>query len=348
MKFQLPQKYIDENLVRVVRHPSLPLRIFNYTEVCQYSRSWDDVTKTCRGLVVDADDNVIARPFKKFFNWEELVASGETPQWPPEVITSKLDGSLGILYWYEGEWRMNTRGSFQSEQAVKGLEIFQKFMRDQDLAESIRKDCTHLFEIIYPENRIVLDYGPLETLVYLGSIITETGEEKWLDEMEDFHLPLWKTAGSIEELYAGDQSGQEGYVLKWPDGTRAKIKFDEYKRLHHLLTGVTERNIWEILRTGGSMEDIVKQVPDEFYKWVSDVERRLRSEWTCIHMDARSLLNQISIEGEPQSRKEWAERIVGHAKNPGVCFAILDKKDPSEQIWRLIKPPATKPFKLEI
>ena len=32
---------------------------------------WDEITLQCRGLVTDNEGNVVARPFKKFFNIEE-------------------------------------------------------------------------------------------------------------------------------------------------------------------------------------------------------------------------------------------------------------------------------------
>jgi RNA ligase len=38
-----------------------------------------------------------------------------------------MDGSLGILFNYKGEWVLATRGSFTSDQSVKGTELLQKY-----------------------------------------------------------------------------------------------------------------------------------------------------------------------------------------------------------------------------
>jgi RNA ligase len=78
-------------------HPTLPLSIWNYTPEVQYGQSWDEVTLQCRGLVTDNEGNIVARPFKKFFNIEE---GRHTPTEEFDVF-EKMDGSLGILFYYE-------------------------------------------------------------------------------------------------------------------------------------------------------------------------------------------------------------------------------------------------------
>lgn len=68
------EKYLDTGLVDEKTHPTARLLLYNYTPVCQFSRAWDAVTKMCRGLIVHADTReIVARPFGKFFNYEEHV-----------------------------------------------------------------------------------------------------------------------------------------------------------------------------------------------------------------------------------------------------------------------------------
>ncbi len=160
-------KYFEEGLVYKQVHPTLPLTIWNYTEKVQYEGLWDDVTLQTRGLVTDDKGNVVARPFKKFFNIEE---ERHTPTSEFDVY-EKMDGSLGILFNYEGQWVLATRGSFASDQSLKGFFMLQKY----DF-KKLHKDYTYLFEIIYDDNRIVVKYD-YEDLVLLGMINTETGYE---------------------------------------------------------------------------------------------------------------------------------------------------------------------------
>jgi RNA ligase len=66
---------VTDGMVRVQGHPSLPLRIFNYTEQAVYSRNWNEATTVGRGLIVDDGDIVRARPWPKFFNHGEMAGT---------------------------------------------------------------------------------------------------------------------------------------------------------------------------------------------------------------------------------------------------------------------------------
>jgi RNA ligase len=164
------EKYYNDGLLHKQTHPTKDLTIWNYSPKVQYERLWDDITLQCRGLVTNSKGDIVARPFKKFFNYEE-----HKPEDIPNetyVVYEKMDGSLGILFNYEGEWILATRGSFTSPQAIKGKEIL-----DRHDISAWRKDNTYLFEIIYPENRIVVDYKGEEKLVVIGAFHTESGME---------------------------------------------------------------------------------------------------------------------------------------------------------------------------
>ena len=92
-------KYHNDGLLYKQTHPTLPLTIWNYTPAVQYGEKWDEVTLQCRGLVTGTEGNVVARPFKKFFNLEE---NKHTPTSDFEVF-DKMDGSLGLMFKYNGE-----------------------------------------------------------------------------------------------------------------------------------------------------------------------------------------------------------------------------------------------------
>ena len=74
MKFDLSliEKYIQDGLVVKNDHPTLPISIYNYSRKAVYNKVWDDITKSCRALVLDREGNVVAKAFDKFFNIEEL------------------------------------------------------------------------------------------------------------------------------------------------------------------------------------------------------------------------------------------------------------------------------------
>ena len=69
---QILEEYYNDGLLHKQVHPTLPLTIWNYSPKVQYEGLWDEITIQCRGLVTDDEGNIVARPFGKFFNYEEL------------------------------------------------------------------------------------------------------------------------------------------------------------------------------------------------------------------------------------------------------------------------------------
>ena len=114
MNVETLNKYYEEGWLIKQTHPTLPLTIWNYSQTTQYEGKWDEVTMMCRGLITDNNTGkILVRPFPKFFNYEEVAGKGMIPTKGDYVyIQEKMDGSLGILFNYEGEWVMATRGSF--------------------------------------------------------------------------------------------------------------------------------------------------------------------------------------------------------------------------------------------
>ena len=137
---EILNKYYEKGLVYKQVHPTLPLTIWNYSEKVQYEGLFDGVTLNTRGLVTDDQGNIVARPFKKFFNMEE---NRHTPTEEFDVF-EKMDGSCIILFNYKGEWVFASRGSFTSEQAIKAKELSNNFN-----LHKLNKDYTYVFEIIY-------------------------------------------------------------------------------------------------------------------------------------------------------------------------------------------------------
>ena len=143
------RKLESEGLITLRPHNDLLLLIANYTPDVQYDRLWDEhpLLKQCRGLIVDEDGAVIARPFPKFFNYEEHLEFDDLEDIPnePFEVYEKMDGSLGIVFHYRGKWRVATRGSFHSDQADYAME---NLLPKYDIS-NLDKSKTYLFEIIY-------------------------------------------------------------------------------------------------------------------------------------------------------------------------------------------------------
>jgi RNA ligase len=340
MKYDLEilQDYLNRGLLEKNPHPTLPISIWNYTRECQYLQVWDEITLNMRGTVIrDEDGLVIARVFKKFFNIEEI-PSALIPNEPFEVF-EKMDGSLGILFWYEGEWHLATRGSFVSDQAIKGKAI----LNAKYDTHFLFKHQTYLFEIIYKENRIVVDYGDQEKLVMLGAIDTHTLTEIPIDDFQDYGFDIVKkhdfSGKEFNEMKEGVDFNSEGYVVRFQSGFRMKIKGEEYVRLHRLLTNFSNVDIWEALKNGDDISKMLERVPDEFDAWVRKTINNLQIQFNEIkeNVDKEywTLIN----------RKEYAEKIKDNPIRHLLFSRLTSYSSKYEtSIWDMIRPVYQKPF----
>ncbi len=349
--------YIEKKLISEQVHPEDEnVRIFNYTPACQFGGEWDDVTRQCRGLIMNvATGEVLARPFPKFFNHGEHIQNGwpipnETP-----VITEKLDGSLGIMYTLNNKDWIATRGSFMSDQAQWATNWIRN---GSSLGPYYDPAYTHLFEIIYPENRIVVNYD-FSGLVHLASIETATGKQipasnVWIKDKR-IRVAKQIPTTDLEVLMKMDEPNSEGFVIFYPEeNVRMKIKFPEYVRLHKILTGVSEIGIWEILRDGGDFSPLLEKVPDEFFKWVGETKMRLTQEFNKINGDALNQMADIHQKMLQESkldiathRAAWANEIK-KMTNPAIGFSILDDKNQAKIIWKMIRPHGQHIFKTDL
>jgi len=337
-------EYIEKGLVVKNDHPTLPLSIYNYSRTTQYEGKWDNITKSCRGLILDREGNVVAKSFDKFFNLEEHKPE-EIPNEDFEVY-EKLDGSLGILFWYQGKWILASKGSFVSDQAIKGKNI----LTSKYSVEPIPKGYTTLVEIIYPENRIVCNYGDDEVLVVLSMISNASGKELDYDSLlkinEETGLPVIKKYDGVQDyktLKSLISKDREGYVIRFRNGFRMKIKGEEYVRLHRILTGFSNVDIWEYLKDKKDLNELLDRVPDEFDSWVRNTMNELNLEFDKIEKEYLWIFKVINRVDGVEDRKIFAEIALKY-KHSSILFSMLDNRNYDEIIWKLIRPQYSKPF----
>jgi T4 RnlA family RNA ligase len=332
---------VEQGYITCQIHPSLPLKIYNYTAKVQYERYWVEATLSCRGLVLDAEYRPIARPLPKFFNLSEH--QGNLPDGVPKIY-EKLDGSLIILFHYQGRWEVASRGSFASEQAQMARVLLDNYA---EYLEKLDREHTYLFEVIYPDNRIVVDYGDARRLVLLAAVHTQTGVElehtsvNWPDRAQTYpatDFPAWLK--SIENSQS-EFANSEGFILRWPNGFRLKYKLADYVRLHRIITRIQARDIWECLSQNQSLEGFLDSVPDEFYNWVKDTKQDLEAKYQAIETECQLAFKDLG------NRRDTAAYFQTQ-KYPGVLFLMLDNRDYSPVIWKLIKPGFEKPFRADV
>ncbi|MFE0794715.1 T4 RnlA family RNA ligase [Streptomyces mutabilis] len=371
------------------QHPTLPLSIYTYTRTAQYSRAWTTATLRCRGLIADdKTGEIVAWPFPKFFNVGEhdhgFDYAPPLPVDEPFEVYDKVDGSLGIVFHYDGRWHVASKGSFTSEQAR-----WAQGWLDEGDTFLLTPGVTYLAEIIYPENRIVVDYGRRRDLVLLAAF-DATGREIRLS----YAAPDWRDIGTVVRSWPAmplpellklteanarpdgqPASGMhaEGYVIRYANGIRAKAKLAEYVRLHKILTGINERDIWQMLGMQkyanqppklvakalgctvaevsaladvdqGPLDALLETVPDEFDAWVRSVVARLEQDATSLAEQARAEYDLISHLTADRGSFARAAQGIAHQGVRACMFLMLDGRPIDLHLWRAIKPEASTPF----
>lgn len=310
--------YLVDKKIKRDTHPNLPLYIWNYTEKVQFKKLWDDLTIICRGLVTDFNGNIIARSFSKFHNMEEV---NELPNLD-YTIFEKVDGSLGILFNYQDEWIFCSRGSFKSEQALKGRAILEnKYPQYINLD----KNLSYIFEIIYPENKIVVNYGNKESLIYLSSFNT-LGEEFMLyDNMKEFGFEIINIINpnnSLKDLKELNIEGKEGFVVRFSNGYRIKIKFENYKYLHKNLNNLNVKFIYESIREDKSTEELLTIIPDEFNDWYAKIRDYIDNRYEKLY---KEIITIFTNSYDSDKRKFYIN--IKFSEYKSVLFGLHDKKD---------------------
>ena len=249
--------------------------LFSYTKDAAYNRNWLPVERVSRGLIFNwRTTELVALPFPKFFNLGEVTETkvANLPTEPPQV-TTKLDGSLGIGAILNGQYRIVTRGSFQSEQAIWAT----AFVNRQYANQTWPADITFLFEIIYPENQIVVNYRGTKALYLVGAYNLKDYTDYDYTALQGFARQynfklVAKATGSVKELV--DQSlslrGVEGWVLRYNNGLRVKVKTAEYLELHRLLSHLSAARIQEAMLSNEVVE-LIKDLPEEFRTKIEQV-----------------------------------------------------------------------------
>lgn len=321
----------DEGMVS--RRTKGYLAIYNYTAACNYGKHWEPVARQARGLILhEPTSAVVARPFPKFFNLNELPETSEdTLPWDdPFEVSMKVDGSLGVVYHHDGRWDIATRGAFDSDQAIFAREnLLPRYRLDR-----IPEDLTVLVEIVYPGNRVVVDYGDLEFLSLLAARNRVTGAKRGRDELvglsSDLDMSLASPmAGKLPRDFKF-LPNTEGFVIHWPDnGLRVKVKAPDYVAAHRLLPLVSPRRVLELMAEG-RVDDVAAQLPghvrarfDEILGSLTLRLERLRLRSLRAFKQCRGALEE-SRKAFALMAKEWPVEVQP------LLFAMASRKSDGE------------------
>jgi len=348
MDFQRLDKLAEEGYLRRVVSPCGRLVLYNYSDKCVFDKKWNKYTLNARGTVYELNTGkIVAKAFPKFFNFSELPVSKSRNLAKQTNFTTieKVDGSLGVVYFYDGSWRINTRGSFTSDQAIEGAEILKKYNLFH-----LNTDITYLVEIIYPENKIIVDYGSCRALALLGAYNKITGleaDESFLRETSDkvnMWIPKRYVFNSIDELIADQErlpSTEEGFVVRFSSGERVKFKSLEYLKIARLLSHLTPLHLWEHMSLGIVNKQVLMELPEEFRPEIDGVVNELQREYNRLKEEIFAESTKIIEETKSADNQKKAIGLMKkELKHSSCIFSILDEQQHriDDYIMKQIRP----------
>jgi len=324
-------------------HPTLNLTGFKYDQI--ESKKSDPIVRECRGIVLeDSTWNVVAKGFNRFFNLGEFPEELEKFDWTNFTCTSKEDGSLILLYYYDGQWRVNTSGSFGLGVVNRTDKTWADLFWETSSANGLRTTklntrFTYVFELCTGYNKVVRRYPSAS--IFLLSVfdprdncyeMSETESDSWSDIIGIRRPTRWQIsnredlAEKLDALSMADPSF-EGFVIRDKSGNRWKCKTMTYCALHHMKDNgniILPARLVEICLKGE--KDEVKAIMPEISSALDEVDQTLKAMYGVLD-------NLWNAYKDIPSQKEFALRVSGN-KFSGLLFAARKTGISLDKLWR--------------
>lgn len=359
-------EYVEKGLL--TQHESTDGKLvgFKYSLDTVYNQKWDEITLSCRGIAFEKETGkVVAWPFNKFFNYQEIYAQdgslahigkilNELDGWRPftsgkYTISEKVDGSLGIAYFYEGEWHVKTGGSFNSDQAIWAT----NYLRNNLNTEYLNTDRTYCFEIVYKSDVHVVHYDT-EELVLLGITDTNNGIEYEYCYIEEAAKDLgcrcaekyhYNTLEETLEVVSKMDVNHEGVVMTfyndYGDYFKVKIKSEEYLEMFHRMSCITFKEIREHFNEelGTVDPEYAATIPEELVvmkEYVKSIDNLVSTKFNIVVEigeyaskieDARTRYEYVSAHAGnlTGATMSYIKMLVGNGKLSAVYHSIFQR-----------------------
>jgi len=318
------------------------LILLKYNE-CIWNTGWHKYAMECRGKIIDRDTlSVVSYPFDKFFNLDEHASTSvnyvvnKIASAQRVSLTNKLDGSTIIVSNNNGAPLVTTNGSFDNDQTKWAMKIFNdKYV---DFINNVPSGYTFVFELIHPENRIILDYGDLCD-VFLIAVRENALLDKGLvsyDTLvkiaEKFNLNVveQETFTNLDDLCKKARemtnANKEGWVIRTENGPFVdymfKLKLEEYFVLHRAKAHVSIKNVYN-LYSQGMLNEFINTVDDatkqEVVDMLEEINILIGKVYNEVVNRAELLMTKMDINRdtilEPENKPKLIEMVKACGKD---------------------------------
>ena len=304
-----------------------------------------EIVRECRGLIIDRNLNPVCVPFYKFGNYGEPYADNIV--WTTAKVEEKIDGSLIKVWNYNGKWTVSTNGTIFAHKANIGSDTDNEMTVDTTYSNfgelfeaaaakvgfditSLNPQYTYMFELVSPYNRVVIPYESID-LYHIG-----TRNNITLKEIEsDIGIKKPKTyqcnnLSDLIEMAGKLRYCEEGYVVKDAEYRRIKVKSPAYVSVSHLISGMNEKRLLELLRTN-EVDEFLTYFP-EYKPYIETMKHKIDN--LIEYLD--SVIQEKIVPVNYETRKDFAE-MATKTKYPAFFFVYYDGKvkTPQDWIWSL-------------
>lgn len=304
------------------------LILFKYSQIdSDFSM---EIVKEARGLILeDKTWNIVCYPFKKFFNYGEAYA--DKIDWKSAKVTSKEDGSLIKVYYYNDKWRVGTNSTIDAEDATLNSPYYKNFMELFDVAadnckfdfDKLNPNYTYLMELCSCHNIIVVPYDEPK-LFHLGTRDNRTCEE--IEVNIGVEKPKEWALSSLDDCIAMAATfdfTREGFVCRDKNYNRIKIKSEDYVKAHRMISNnkVSEEKILSLI-CSGEEEEFLSYFP--IYTTIFQDKKIKRDKLKYLFYEIKKEV--FSLKEKGMKRKDFAQLV----KNNDFSFLYFLMYDNSQ------------------
>lgn len=290
-----------------------------------------------RGIILENKFpyRIVCWPFEKFFNYGEEYAA--EIDWSTASVQEKIDGSLMKVYFWNNEWRLATNGAINAYKTPLDGESSYKTFGDlwdsiwsnwrETMNKNADKECTYMFEMISPYNKVVIPYQESE-IFFLGWRDNIVGYELNPDDsliryyqFMPRHYPLY----TLNEVITAANNlpwDKEGYVVCDKNFNRIKIKSPAYLIAHYAANNgvITKKRLIKIILAGEESEFLV--YCSDYKEKIDQIKQGMqRVQNECCH--ALHKISELPGYWRNYSRKEIYERVSGWP-NPEFKYVMAN------------------------
>jgi hypothetical protein len=322
IEFEAIKKFLQAEPYSLTVKEKADLYILSYDMIGSDLK--DPVVQECRGIILEKHTNKICcHALDKFFNAGETGKAAAIDESSARYL-EKLDGSIIKLFHHNGQWLWASNNMINLFDVTFREHNFGAFLTEvithcskQDSVEkafhsyaALNPSVCFFFELIHPENRIVVQYKE-KRLVFLGARNVDTHQEYDEREWKNLNLPdfiqlprdftsEFKSVQQCVEFAKNLSVDQEGFVVVDKNFNRVKVKGEAYVRMHHFGS--------KVIKTEEILESILKGEQSEILAY----QPYLTEKFTQLEHSLDKTVNDIWIEFQAQktvTRAELAKHI---------------------------------------